>query len=1571
MEAPTLVPLLAPAEGYSSTKDKKKKKKDKAADRGASFAEEPSEPSTPTPLAPGESWANAVESEPFSAEPESIEPAAEGNADDYFMSKKDKKKRDKAAKRGLSESSTAAEDESPSTEVTASEADLLKLSKKEQKKRDKESRKQGFADVAQSMMTGAGLAAMADAAAKDASPEPDAEQEEWSAGKKSKKAKKKGKDSDRDSPTEQSDSGDQADTSPRDPYDPFQYQIKDSTSPPNEEAAVDFSTPKGKKKDKKKKRESGRFNEPAASSPLREEWNYDDSMGQTAQRDESKTVEPNGEGGVAVEEKPEESSSRRQSPDDGRARSVAFDDAAEYGEGRRSTSGKARSEVGYADDRGYYDDNRSVAGSEPVGYYDKPSKRQSRHEDDDARSEAPFRSKRDKEEPSKKEKKGGIFGLFSRNKSNDNVDKSDEPSLNRTPTRDSNEDDVERRRKKKQRDSSAYDDGDARSTTSNRQSYPGDDTRKRRRSSRNEDGDYDTRSEPGRKHRGSSTYDDYGYDDDAASRADTEGGGRTRRSKRSGDDNDADRSFLGVRVEDLPPLPASDDEFLDIEAPVERSEQGHGTPVSAEIDEACVPAAREGERSLAWEGMPETPTLPDIGELPALPESGTASPELPPQDAHPSMKGLPAVEGLPALPASRAASPKLPPQDTEPTTLDLSRHEGLATLPGSRAESSSRSIASSALGDVALADAERVRDEVEDPLRTPERNDVAIEAATMVPLPLSRSQSSLEPAYGEAPRALQATRDLPPVPAAQDLEHPDPHDLPPLPGSPLEAAFETPDRPGLASRPVSTTAVPIKFPFGHARQRPERAASTSSTVLPSPSSPTSSHKRTPRPTSTEFRPLYLVERNTKPQEVEEALPSLPSSKPSSRASSVHGSDDWHSAAEDPPSPERERLLTPPQRPWDLSIDIDQANANQDPEYLDSAQTTPKATEFPHHFVDRPLRQQPQFYTWEDFEQDERLHSHESAQPESLQTNQTHAAERAVNLAEIPQDLPPLPASGPPTPTESNETPELAEPRAQVPESTPSEDVTEPEATHPKFEGLAPAERTPSPREEQAKKPEGRVSWSAKGFAAAAFGFGGAFGRKISPFQQEKVNTEAGRSNEGPPASDPASQLPTPFSEQVRDLPQEQDTVSADTEPSLLRSAPEKGEKGKGGNVKTISSIPPTPLGFAGEGDISDSPAASAEPSASLVGPAPRAQDSYFPDLTHAIVEGEPPALREVESTAPASSATAIGSEAVEREGMSAINAEIREPAQAEGRSSVLSTRLDEVDVSQPSVPEDDSPFAPTLARKQSKKAKKKQQKATAWLNDDVPSGETATPAEEPLTSAEGVSELNADPEKSREVPAVNVAPDSNVINTEEAMPQDVAADQAADDGGEDDFAGFSMSRKKSKKDRKKKARALETTDPSFDSPSDPVSDRAEQDTAANEETVDVPETAGRGMTGLPTSRDDDGLVGFAVSRKKSKKDKKKTRQSESAWLEDEQVQPGPTVSLNEPGETASFDRPASQPEPMNVPLPDTEDRDLYDSTAAQILVDSSAEPVHSVIEDGILDRARHFEPRPADVENPA
>ena len=275
---PPETPREEPDDLFLSKKDKKKR--DKAAKRSDAFGSDPSEPSTPLAVEPEMPRADAMD-------------APQEESDDYFMSKKDKKKREKALKRGVSDVSSPmapettrseAYEDSPSTEVTASEPDAPKLGRLEQKKREQEAGLGGLAGVAVAAVAAGGVVALAESATPDAEPD-------WLPPTKKGKKGKKSKEIERDirdvEPAETPQADDEPSTmpggwgadTPTEVPDPFQYQIQDDEPTPGPEADsfADFST--GKSKKKKKKRESGRFNEPAASSPLRSEWNYDDYIG--------------------------------------------------------------------------------------------------------------------------------------------------------------------------------------------------------------------------------------------------------------------------------------------------------------------------------------------------------------------------------------------------------------------------------------------------------------------------------------------------------------------------------------------------------------------------------------------------------------------------------------------------------------------------------------------------------------------------------------------------------------------------------------------------------------------------------------------------------------------------------------------------------------------------------------------------------------------------------------------------------------------------------------------------------------------------------------------------------------------------------------------------------------------------------------------------------------------------------------------------------------------------------------------------------------------------------------------
>ena len=973
------------------------------------------------------------------------------------LTKKEKRKREKVAKRAsaldndISES-TATMPETPPTreidEVPVQEPEAEHewqppLSKKDKKKLGKQAKKQGFSDVAEAMMTTGGIAAVAGAAVtadKDS---------ESSDGKKSKKGKKKAREPERDirdmepshtvipevSEQERTSMPGGLDTetkekgaeSPSEIVDPFQYQVHDDSPAQTLQEAdpyAEFETPKKSKN--KKKRDSLRFSEPAASSPLRSEVAFDDYIGDSKaapSTEATQTVEPvpwtNGYGQDYQRGQAEttlayipsattkteahvddrvartseyEADDRRlaespshTSPDD--LRSIASDPTGERDSRRKSKSERSKRESDYYDEPETYDDTKSVAASEPADAYatSRKSKRRSRHEDDDTASVVSSRSRRDTEESTlstKKDKKGGFFGLFGR-KSSDGV------PLSRQSTKDSKEDEYDdrerRHRRHKHRDSEYGDEDDARSVVSESKhgrhrsrSERDDDAREGGRSSRY--GDEDQEGEHHHHHRRRTNESDY-----ALSRTESEGSHRHHHHRRRTDE-DADQSFLGMRVEDMPPLPDSRPVSPD-SAPV-KQEQDYGIPVSAEQEEPFL-VSREHA---------------DAFELLRKDEE-----EHPPEHAF----------------ADLGASDDRTVSREHADAFDLFRQDEeewrpeyvSADLQDSGAHTVSRDYADTF--ELLRQDDDGQFDHAPQGFRISDDHTVSGDHTDAFDLiQQQRPTEGLERSFSRALHNL-------PQPSLEDaVEY-----LPALPnsrpGSPSALdETDTPQRPTSLQRPTSTTAVPLRFPFGHQPLTPsprlDRAASFAAPAPSTPASPSTQKTRQGRPASTEIRPLYLVERNRKTPEVEELLPSLPSSKPSSRASSLVGSEEYESATEDIGSPERRRNLT---------IDTDRANERPEDDYLDSQQTTPRATEFPQSPLGRAPRPEPQFYTWDDFEQDARLHR--TASPEqdgaaSIATYHEPAVagehERRPTAPYSTYDLrdegfPALPPSRPESPTE--------------------------------------------------------------------------------------------------------------------------------------------------------------------------------------------------------------------------------------------------------------------------------------------------------------------------------------------------------------------------------------------------------------------------------------------------------------------------------------------------------------------------------------------------------------------------
>jgi hypothetical protein len=138
-----------------------------------------------------------------------------------------------------------------------------------------------------------------------------------------------------------------------------------------------------------------------------------------------------------------------------------------------------------------------------------------------------------------------------------------------------------------------------------------------------------------------------------------------------------------------------------------------------------------------------------------------------------------------------------------------------------------------------------------------------------------------------------------------------PDEYPPLPISRPSSPFGTPEpaRPSIQiiERRLSSTAVPIRFrkPAGPlVVQRDIVAEPEPKSTLPAETSPLRPrHVKAPSAefkASREIRPLYLLERIRKPDDIDEGLPALPSSGSPSRASSVTETDvEYESALESP------------------------------------------------------------------------------------------------------------------------------------------------------------------------------------------------------------------------------------------------------------------------------------------------------------------------------------------------------------------------------------------------------------------------------------------------------------------------------------------------------------------------------------------------------------------------------------------------------------------------------------------------------------------------------------------------
>ena len=200
-------------------------------------------------------------------------------------------------------------------------------------------------------------------------------------------------------------------------------------------------------------------------------------------------------------------------------------------------------------------------------------------------------------------------------------------------------------------------------------------------------------------------------------------------------------------------------------------------------------------------------------------------------------------------------------------------------------------------------------------------------------LPESRSTS---------PTAVGRVEDLPPLPISRSTS--------PLEMEPQQRQLSTlqlSEAPHSIATP-SPTAVPLYFrkpPSSTNRSSPmtSPAASSQNAIVYTPRQRQSRPSSSEFKTSTEFRPLWLVERHASRQEpdIEETYPPLPASHSTSRSSSVHDADEevlergykYHHDDADSSSPTGNRALT-----------IDPSH-NVAADFLDSQQATPTAVSF--------------------------------------------------------------------------------------------------------------------------------------------------------------------------------------------------------------------------------------------------------------------------------------------------------------------------------------------------------------------------------------------------------------------------------------------------------------------------------------------------------------------------------------------------------------------------------------------------------------------------------------------------
>ncbi|KAJ5088001.1 hypothetical protein N7456_011617 [Penicillium angulare] len=209
----------------------------------------------------------------------------------------------------------------------------------------------------------------------------------------------------------------------------------------------------------------------------------------------------------------------------------------------------------------------------------------------------------------------------------------------------------------------------------------------------------------------------------------------------------------------------------------------------------------------------------------------------------------------------------------------------------------------------------------------------------------------------------------------------------------------------------SPTAVPLHFRRPPTSPSLQRSVPAEFPITPgSPGSPPQSRHRRPKSVeySGEMRPMYLVEQygasKTEPQ-VDEQLPSLPSSKTSSRAPSVenlrslHDEDAVRSWEPLDPTP-----LDSSRRPSDLTISTERANEFEDHDLLGSQQATPTAEDFGESLeLAKKQKQKPEFYTLEDLLEENPEKGRDVPPSESTEAPPS-ASGSVIAVKDLPEDI---------------------------------------------------------------------------------------------------------------------------------------------------------------------------------------------------------------------------------------------------------------------------------------------------------------------------------------------------------------------------------------------------------------------------------------------------------------------------------------------------------------------------------------------------------------------------------------